>query len=89
MSLCDDKRHPWFGCWSTYVADSTGLTVPFDTDPSNGVATHYAISAGMWDLWNLPKRCCADSKAKVTCEHTAYLVFSHRLIYMTDGFQLT
>lgn len=55
MSLCDDKRHPWYGCWSTYVADSTGLTVPFDTDPSNGVATHYAISAGMWDLWNLPK----------------------------------
>ncbi len=51
MSFCDDPRHPWYGSWGTYVADSTGLTVPFDTDPVNGVATHYNNWPGILDLW--------------------------------------
>jgi len=55
MSFNDDPRHPWYGGWNTYVADSTGLTVPFDTDPVTGVATHYNNWPGIWDLWNLPE----------------------------------
>ena len=50
MSLDDDPRHPWYGGWNTYIADSMGLTVPFDTDPVTGCATKYSISEGLLDL---------------------------------------
>ena len=55
MTFNDDPRHPWYGSWNTYIADSTGLTVPFDTDPVTGVATHYSICSGVLDLWSLPE----------------------------------